>query len=311
MAFFRQFAGHRRRHVAEYLLLRGFAAAVNALPYRVALGLAWLLAALAHYVGRFRVRSAHARLREVFGARLSRRAVRRTAWLAWRNFVFSVVEMLRRGGMTLDWIRARAECSAGDALVAAHARDGRGGVLATPHIGSWEMAGAFLQLAGLPLVQVAARQKNPLVNRFWHDLRGVAAPDITVQRGGATGMLRIVRHLQAGQFMAILPDVRVREPGIVVPMLGRTANVGPGMAMLARLADVPIHPCICLRQGWTRHTFKTLPAIPPDPTLERHADVERMTRLVLKIVEEAILAHPDQWFWFNKRWLLDPLEPRA
>lgn len=310
MGFFRQFAGHRPRHVAEYLLLRGFAAAVNALPYRAALGLAWFLAALAHYIGRFRVRTARERLREVFGERLSRRAVRRTAWLAWRNFIFSVVEMLRRRGMTLDWIRARAECSTAEALVAAHARDGRGGVLAIPHLGSWEMGGAFLQVAGLTLVQVVARQKNPLVNRYWHHLRSVEASEETVERGGA-GLLRIVRRLKVGEFMAILPDVRVREPGIVVPMLGRTANIGPGMATLARLAGVPIYPCICVRRGWTRHDFRALPPIHSDPALERHADVERMTRQVLKIVEEAILAHPDQWFWFNKRWLLDPLEPRA
>jgi lauroyl/myristoyl acyltransferase len=32
-----------------------------------------------------------------------------------------------------------------------------------------------------------------------------------------------------------------------------------------------------------------------------------MTQQVLTIVEEAIRADPGQWFWYNKRWILDPV----
>ena len=32
-----------------------------------------------------------------------------------------------------------------------------------------------------------------------------------------------------------------------------------------------------------------------------------MTAGVLKIMDQAIREHPEQWFWFNKRWVLDPI----
>jgi len=32
-----------------------------------------------------------------------------------------------------------------------------------------------------------------------------------------------------------------------------------------------------------------------------------MTLAVMKIIDDAIRSNPGQWFWFNKRWILDPL----
>ena len=63
----------------------------------------------------------------------------------------------------------------------------------------------------------------------------------------------VLRRLQSGEVMAVLPDVRMRTEAVGVRFLGGTANLGAGMAHFARLAKVPIVPCIILREGWTRH----------------------------------------------------------
>jgi hypothetical protein len=33
-----------------------------------------------------------------------------------------------------------------------------------------------------------------------------------------------------------------------------------------------------------------------------------MTQEVFTLIEREILDRPEQWFWYNKRWILDPLE---
>ena len=55
------------KHWAEYILLRILAALIQYMPLRMALAIAWLLAALIHFVFRFRVKTARSRIRDVFG----------------------------------------------------------------------------------------------------------------------------------------------------------------------------------------------------------------------------------------------------
>jgi lauroyl/myristoyl acyltransferase len=33
-----------------------------------------------------------------------------------------------------------------------------------------------------------------------------------------------------------------------------------------------------------------------------------MTQQVMDIITQAILADPGQWFWYNKRWVLEPVK---
>ena len=79
------------------------------------------------------------------------------------------------------------------------------------------------------------------------------------------------------------------------------------MATFARMAKVPIFPIIMTREGWAHHRIRTLPSVEPDMTLDKQTDVNRMTSLVMETFDREIQAAPEQWFWFNKRWVLDPV----
>ena len=93
--------------------------------------------------------------------------------------------------------------------------------------------------------------------------------------------------------------------------LGKEANVPGGMAVFARQAGVPIFPAIILRTGWTSHRGAFGPTVWPDCTVDKRQDWQRMTQQVFDFIDSVIRAHPDQWFWFNKRWILDPVPGRT
>jgi lauroyl/myristoyl acyltransferase len=98
-------------------------------------------------------------------------------------------------------------------------------------------------------------------------------------------------------------------PDLSIPFLGGEANLGSGMALFARMTNLPIYPCCCVRDGWTRHRIaETYPVVRPDKTLDKGEDIERMTAAVIANFDEAIRKYPEQWFWHNKRWVLDPVE---
>ncbi|MBI2441397.1 MAG: lysophospholipid acyltransferase family protein [Lentisphaerae bacterium] len=295
------------KHVLEYLAVRAAAGLIQRLSYRAALALAWGIAWFIFYVLRYRVELATGRIQEVFGTRFSARAARRIAWAAWRNFCFTVVEMARIPVSSPEWIRSVVDTDNSISKILAHTQSGRGAIVAVAHMGSWEMAALTSLAHGLHIFSLAANQKNPLVNDFMNRMRRGTGFDTLPRSAGV--LKSIVGRIRAGQVMAILPDVRGRSPGLAIQFLGRTANIAGGMGLVARMTGAPVFPCVITRQGWRRHRYRVMDPIWPDETLEKKKDWRRITQAVFDIFDQAIRAQPEQWFWFNKRWILDPLEP--
>ena len=295
----------RLQHRIEYAALRAAETILNALPYRVALGTAWLAAFFLFTVLRFRRQETFRRIREVFGGDYPSRAVRHIAWRSLRNMTFNVVELMRAPAVDRAWIDRHLPTFATCVPeVQEQIRQYGGAVITVPHMGNWDLAGWACHHYGISMFSIAGKQKNPLVNA-WINRRRECGMTI-LERGGGT--LRQTRTLlREGSVLAILPDVRVYTPDLEVAFLGGKANVGRGMARFAMAAGVPVIPAILRREGWTRHGFDLLPSILPDPSREREAEARRITETVLAHVDAAIRRTPDQWFWYNKRWVLAPV----
>lgn len=296
---------YRPRYILEYILVRLMAALLNALPYRLALAAVWPLAFFAFHVVRFRRAEAMRRIREVFGPDLPARQIRHIAWISMRNTAFNIVEMMRAPEIGLDWIDRHIpgfsqEIPIVKTLVEKHG----GAVITVPHMGNWDLAGWACDRHGIKMFSVAAKQKNPLVNDWINQQR---ESGMTVLERGSGTLKSIIKLLRTGNVLAILPDVRVYTPDLEIPFLGGIANFGRGMAMFAITAKVPIFPAIFWREGWTQHCFKHMPPIFPNPALDKAQDARRITEEVIALVDEAIRQAPEQWFWYNKRWVLTPV----
>ena len=297
---------YRVKHLVEYAALRVVCAWVNVLPYRAALSVGWVVAVIAFALMGSRRREAERRIREVFGeTRYTPREVRRIAWISLRNLMFTAVDIMRTPSLDLKDLEAIADYRASMAMMEAHHATGRGAIFAVPHMGAWEMPSRAIVLRGIPFFSVAGKQRNPLFDQFLNSTRERSGMPILIR--GASALRVIISRLKAGEMMAILPDVRMRTDAVKVRFLGKEANIGAGMALFARHAGVPIIPGIVKRIGWARHTAKVYPAIEADPRLEKHEDVRRMTQAVMDIVSEAIMDDPEQWFWYNRRWVLEPV----
>lgn len=300
---------YRLQHVLEYAALRGLSGLLNALPYRAALAVAWALAWLTFHAARFRRRETLRRIREVFGPSTSAREAKRIAWLSMRNMAFNMVEMMRAPAIDAAWIDRhipdfKNHMPAVNVLIDQYG----GAVITVPHMGNWDLAGWACHRYGIRMFSIAAKQKNPLVNDWINRQRESGMT--VLERGGGT-LKQIIKLLRSGNVLAILPDVRMPTPDLKLPFLGGTANFGRGMAMFALTAKVPIVPAILRREGWARHAFDRLPAILPDPSLDKEADARRMTAAVIAQVDAAIRRTPEQWFWYNKRWILTPIREDA
>ncbi len=293
------------RYVLEYAGVRALAGLLNPLPYRAALAVGWGVAWLGFHVARYRRREAIRRIRDVFPGRFDDRAARRVAWISWRNFIFSVVEMIRIPASSPAWVKSVVEVEESARPLQEHLKaTGQGAIIATCHMGSWELASLTSLACGLPLFSLAAPQKNKLVDDYLNRLRAGTGFETLLR--GTPALRGIIRKIREGKVLAILPDVRAKTPALAIRFLGKTMNAAGGLGLIARMTGAPIFPCVITRVGWARHRYRTFAPLRADPALDKQADILRLTQAVFDIFDRWIRAEPEQWFWFNKRWIFDP-----
>lgn len=292
---------YKLKHIVEYAFLRGVGRLINILPYRAALGLVWCISmASLPFLGGL-MRRTRGRLRQVFGQRFSERELAHISRRAWRNLCFNAVETFRVPLINAEWVKRVADHK-DIHLVFDHMKDGKGAILAVPHMGNWEFAGVGTQLLGLKIMIIVRRQKNPLLDAYLNRMREYTGVEAILRE--AHSFAGIARGLKAGKVLAILPDLRAKANFVSVRFLGAIARIPAGMAAFARHAGVPIIPAFARRIGWSRHEWKGFEPIWPDPALDEREDWQRMTQYVMDCFDRAIREYPDQYFWFNGRWVL-------
>ncbi len=299
-------AQHSLKHRLEYGLFWLSGAVFARLPYRAALLLGWGLAGIGHYLFRYRVDLAHARIREVFPT-ASPAQVRRIAWLSWRHLVFNLVDICRMKRMDQAWLRRHmVDYESAAARIREYlAYLGSGGAVGLSiHMGCVEMIARAIQQLGVDVFVIVKTQKNLLVDRQLNAMRG--STGITCIPQGAGLYKQVFRRLRRGGVLSVLNDIRAASGGIAVDFLGRQVSVSPGGLVFAKKTGVPVLAAFVVREGWTRHRLHLFPPICPDDRLPLDEDVKRMTQSAFDIFDQAVRAYPEQWFWYNKNWILAP-----
>jgi len=300
---------YKTKHIFEYAGLRAISAFFNVLPYGCAInvsrGIAWLI----FHAGHFRRKETFRRIREVMGSGTPEARIREIAWISLRNMVFNMVEMMRAPKIDRAWIDAHIPGFAEQVKDVHPLIEKYGGaVIAVPHTGNWDLAGWACNQYGIKMFSIAAKQKNPLVNS-WINRQRESGMTI-LERGGGT-LKQILRLLRKGSVLAILPDVRVYTPDLELDFLGGRANLGRGMAQFAITSKVPIIPAIFKRCDDTSHQGWSFEPIFPDPQLTKDENIREMTAKVIALIDKFIMEEPEQWFWYNKRWILTPISKQG
>lgn len=291
-------------HRLEYLLARFFFWLFGVLPYRVVLALVWPLARLAWLLAsRIRKRTLR-RFRQVFGDTKTAKQIEKEAWIAFRNLAFLAVETIRVPRLTREWVDAHMDTPSVEVLHTIR-QTGHGVIIAVPHMGSWELAGAALAYRGFPVLTFFRKQKNPYMTEWLYQTRakfGLHVIDVHSRE-----IAKLGRQMAANNsVLVVTPDLRAKTGGYPVRFLGHETLIPSGAAHYARVAQCPVVTAEVYRIGWTRHAWRQTGLIHPDSTLPAKEDGQRMTQYIMDRFTESVQAHPECYFWFNSRWVLGP-----
>ncbi len=294
--------GQSVKHRIEYGIACFWVGVFRLLPYRCALAVGWCAAWFGHYVVRYRKSIVQERIRQVFPD-LPDRRVRSIAWLSWRNLVFNLIDTLRVSKMDSAWLRRHVVNGeeVQDAFHAAGVPE-KGIVAVSMHMGCAEIAARMLQETGADVFVIFKTQKNLLVDRKLNDMRGATGINCLPVTDGL--YRQVLKRLKGGETFAMLADLRVDDGGVNVEFLGHTASVGSGAALFAKRSGAALLCATFAREGWCRHRIDVKFTVWPDPDLSLEEDIKRMMQRVFTEFDQAIRARPEQWFWYNKKWIL-------
>jgi KDO2-lipid IV(A) lauroyltransferase len=179
-------------------------------------------------------------------------------------------------------------------------------VLATGHIGPWELFGQWLGTHGYPLSAVAREVYLPALNAYLVGRRA-RANFTTIIRGGPQSGRLLLQAIKEGRVLAMLIDQDTKVEAVHVPFFGRPASTPVGAAGLALRKGLPVVAGVIHRLPGMRYRITLRPVAAEG--LDETALTARMTAEL----ETAIRRHPTQWVWVHRRWRRqpphDPLPP--
>jgi KDO2-lipid IV(A) lauroyltransferase len=201
---------------------------------------------------------------------------------------------------------ARTDAEGIDELHAALEK-GRGAVLLTGHLGSWELGGAIVAAHGLPVVGVA----KPMANRrFDADLTATRERlGMEIVDTGAAPK-RALRALGEGKIVGLVADQNAGRNGLFVPFFGHAASTHRGPALFAVRAGAPLFVGSCVRVPGAEQRYRVrIERVPAPETGDAERDVRILTEAHTAALERAVREVPEQYFWQHKRWKTRPPEP--
>jgi KDO2-lipid IV(A) lauroyltransferase len=187
---------------------------------------------------------------------------------------------------------------------------GRGAILATGHVGNWELLNASLSVAGVPITIAVRELDDSRVDSLVTALRTRFGSEVILR--GATAGRRLVRALVGNRGVGLLVDQDIPSiPGVFVPFFGRLAWTPSGAAMLALRTGCPIMPGFIHRMPDGRHKVKIDPPFEPPDGGRLEERVSELTAAATAAVEWHVRAWPEQWVWMHRRWRTRPDETGA
>lgn len=216
-----------------------------------------------------------------------------------------IVDFARLGELNSKWVRSNVDCKflpRFEEMKKQYA--GKGVMIATGHLGSFELLAHCVAMYGYPISFVVRPFKLPRFNAWWTGIRE-AAGNRAIMRKGA--FKDVVRDLSSGRDVAILFDQNVtRNHAVFVDWFGRPAATTKTVALAALRTEAPVIVASMGYLGADHYVINArecdFRALYADAALSSDDKVLKITEELSKCYVDMIRAHPDEWFWMHKRW---------
>lgn len=176
---------------------------------------------------------------------------------------------------------------------------GKGALIATAHLGNWELSAYAHALMTEPMSVMVRPLDNPLIDALVERRRASSGNNLIYKKDAARTVLKA---LKANQAVGILIDQNASlNEGVFVNFFGRRACANAAFVKFAYHSSAKVIPGFAL---WSvpmnRYILRFYPEIPMS------GDATEDTQRIHSFLEQVIKQYPDQWMWIHRRWKTRP-----
>ena len=257
-----------------------------------------LLAFIFYYIFRIR-RNVVIRNLTIAFPKLNDKEIKSLAIRNYQSIAITFLEIFNLDKLSKEEIKYRFSDSGFD-LVRKKVNENKGLILLTAHFGNWEI-GAIASGIHLDdcITVLVKKQKNPFVASWLNNFR---------ERFGnkqiflGVSVRELYKTIKDKNIVGVVGDQRGKRDGISVNFFGRETRTFPGTAAIALKTNCPVVVLLCARQphGKYKAIIKDLDHSGFTGTSEEK--IQQFNQKYMSILEDAIIEHPEQWFWMHNIW---------
>lgn len=182
---------------------------------------------------------------------------------------------------------------------------GRGAVIALPHMGNWDLAGAWVALEGYPFTTVAERLKpERLFERFVAYRESLGMEVLALTGGGASVVGTLARRLREGRLVCLVGDRDLSEAGVGVSFFGEETRMPAGPAALCLRTGAALLPVTIWYDGPVMRAMIHPEVVPPAEG-DRAERTAAMVQGMADVWAAGIREHSEDWHMLQRLWLAD------
>jgi lauroyl/myristoyl acyltransferase len=245
-------------------------------------------------------------LLRVLGPEASGKELRKMSRAGMRSYGRYWMEVFRLPTITAEQIQQDMVVNSDAEEALADAAAGQGVIFALPHMGNWEVAGAFVAGRGIKFTTVAERLKPESVFDMFVAFREGLGMEV-LPLGGPSIFGVLAQRLRAGHMVCLLCDRDLTESGVEVSFFGEKARMAAGPAALAVQTGASLRAVTLFftEEGWAADVS---PDIPVPAEGNRKEKAAAMTQQLASAFEKGIAEHPQDWHMLQRVFTAD-LDP--
>jgi len=176
---------------------------------------------------------------------------------------------------------------------------GRGVLVATAHLGNWELSAFAHALMTEPMYVMVRALDNPLIDRVVEQRRTFSGNRLIHKRDAARAVLKALQNNEA---VGILIDQNTNiAEGVFVNFFATRACASSAFVKFAHHSGAAVVPGFALwDEKAQRYVLRFYPRV------AMTGDVEADTQRIHSLFENVIRQYPDQWMWIHRRWKTRP-----
>ena len=178
-------------------------------------------------------------------------------------------------------------------------RSGRGVVIALPHSGNWDHAGAYFCSIGIPLVTVAERLKpEALFQRFLEYRNSMGFEVLSLD---SRSFVTLMKRAREKRLIALVADRDLSRAGVDVDFFGYPSRMPVGPALLAVKTGIPLVVAHVSYTSTGIHIDFTEVSVPE--TGDESEKVSKVVQACADLFARGIAEHPEDWHMLQRIWI--------